>query len=432
MKILKKNPVLSLFNEFMVDSPLPSNINYLYNFGSLLALVLAIQILTGVFLAMHYTPHVDLAFNSVEHIMRDVNYGWLIRYAHSNGASFFFICIYIHIGRGLYYGSYSKPRVGLWVVGVIIYLLLMGIAFLGYVLPWGCEYGDRLSGPACAYGARGLAAWSGGPIWLNLNSYWTRDLRSRFDLTRVHHGCTRVAAETVGRTNTVGICPPDPGFAAGLPFNWPRTPASKRIGPHNIDVISVIIGNMLGDGWAENRVNNTRFHIHMGSPNVEYLMWLHKFFSERGYCSSLKPKLKRNINKGNVVYFSYKFRTWTYSSLNWIYHAFYANSVDDSGKIIKVIPANIEELLTPLGLAIWIMDDGGKNSCGMTLSTYCFSMKDIILLQKAFYTKFDIETSVQLRKAGHILYIPKGQLPKLSRIVKNLMVPSMHYKLNGN
>jgi group I intron endonuclease len=132
MKLLKKNPILSLFNEFAVDSPLPSNINYLYNFGSLLALVLGIQILTGIFLAMHYTPNIDYAFNSVEHICRDVNYGWLIRYAHANGASFFFICVYIHIGRGLYYGSYSKPRIGLWYVGVIIYFIMMGTAFLGY------------------------------------------------------------------------------------------------------------------------------------------------------------------------------------------------------------------------------------------------------------------------------------------------------------
>jgi ubiquinol-cytochrome c reductase cytochrome b subunit len=137
MKLLKKNPVLSLFNEFLVDSPLPSNINYIYGFGSLLGLVLVIQILTGIFLAMHYTPNIDYAFNSVEHICRDVNYGWLLRYAHSNGASFFFICVYIHIGRGLYYGSYNKPRIGLWYVGVIIYFIMMGTAFMGYVLPWG-------------------------------------------------------------------------------------------------------------------------------------------------------------------------------------------------------------------------------------------------------------------------------------------------------
>jgi len=132
MKLLKKNPILSLFNEFVVDSPLPSNINYLYGFGSLLALILGLQILTGIFLAMHYTPNIDYAFNSVEHICRDVNYGWLLRYAHSNGASFFFICVYIHIGRGLYYGSYNKPRMGLWYVGVIIYFIMMGTGFLGY------------------------------------------------------------------------------------------------------------------------------------------------------------------------------------------------------------------------------------------------------------------------------------------------------------
>lgn len=137
MRLFKKDPILALANEMAIDSPQPSNINYLFNFGSLLVLVLVIQILTGVFLAMHYTPNIDYAFNSVEHIMRDVNYGWLVRYSHSNGASFFFICVYIHIARGLYYGSYTKPRVGLWTVGVIIYLLMTAIAFLGYVLPWG-------------------------------------------------------------------------------------------------------------------------------------------------------------------------------------------------------------------------------------------------------------------------------------------------------
>jgi ubiquinol-cytochrome c reductase cytochrome b subunit len=131
MKLLKKHPVLSLANSFVIDSPLPSNITYLWNFGSLLGLCLIIQIITGVTLAMHYAPDTSLAFVSVEHIMRDVFYGWLIRYAHANGASFFFICVYIHIARGLYYNSYTKPRVLLWSVGVIIYIIMMGTAFLG-------------------------------------------------------------------------------------------------------------------------------------------------------------------------------------------------------------------------------------------------------------------------------------------------------------
>jgi len=124
-------------NSYIVDSPQPANISYLWNFGSLLAVCLIIQILTGAFLAMHYTPSVDLAFNSVEHIMRDVNNGWLIRYIHANVASFFFIFVYMHIGRGLYYSSYKSPRVLVWSIGVIILVLMMAIAFLGYVLPYG-------------------------------------------------------------------------------------------------------------------------------------------------------------------------------------------------------------------------------------------------------------------------------------------------------
>ncbi len=137
MRTLKTHVLLRLVNSYIVDSPQPANISYLWNFGSLLAVCLIIQILTGAFLAMHYTPNVDLAFNSVEHIMRDVNNGWLIRYTHANVASFFFIFVYMHIGRGLYYSSYKSPRVLVWSIGVIILVLMMAIGFLGYVLPYG-------------------------------------------------------------------------------------------------------------------------------------------------------------------------------------------------------------------------------------------------------------------------------------------------------
>jgi len=137
MRLLKSHSILSLVNSYMVDSPQPSNLSYLWNFGSLLGLCLVIQILTGIFLAMHYTPNVDLAFVSVEHIMRDVNMGWAIRYTHANTASFFFIFVYLHIARGLYYGSFRSPRVLPWSIGVIILVLMMATAFLGYVLPYG-------------------------------------------------------------------------------------------------------------------------------------------------------------------------------------------------------------------------------------------------------------------------------------------------------
>ncbi|MDH3662327.1 MAG: cytochrome b/b6 [Alphaproteobacteria bacterium] len=131
-------PIFSTMDH-MVGSqyPTPRNLSYWWNFGSLAGIALTLQIMTGIVLAMHYTPHVDYAFASVEHIMRDVNYGWLLRYAHANGASFFFIAVYIHIFRGLYYGSYKNPRELLWMMGVVIMLLMMGTAFMGYVLPWG-------------------------------------------------------------------------------------------------------------------------------------------------------------------------------------------------------------------------------------------------------------------------------------------------------
>jgi ubiquinol-cytochrome c reductase cytochrome b subunit len=137
MRLLKSHPILRLGNQYLVDSPQPINLSYLWNFGSLLALCLVIQIITGVTLAMHYNPSVTEAFNSVEHIMRDVNNGWLIRYLHSNTASAFFFLVYLHIGRGLYYGSYKAPRTLVWTIGTVIFILMMATAFLGYVLPYG-------------------------------------------------------------------------------------------------------------------------------------------------------------------------------------------------------------------------------------------------------------------------------------------------------
>jgi len=136
LRILNR-PIINILNDHLIDYPTPININYLWNFGSMAGIFLVVQILTGIFLAMHYTPHVDLAFLSVEHIMRDVNNGWLIRYLHANGASMFFAVVYIHVARGIYYGSYQKPRGFVWVVGVVILILMMATAFMGYVLPWG-------------------------------------------------------------------------------------------------------------------------------------------------------------------------------------------------------------------------------------------------------------------------------------------------------
>lgn len=135
MRIRKENPIISPINSMLIDLPSPSNISYLWNFGSLLGLCLGVQILTGIFLAMHYSADVSIAFSSVTHILEDVNYGFLLKYLHANGASVFFICVYIHIARGLYYGSYLKSH--LWFSGISLFLIMMLTAFIGYVLPWG-------------------------------------------------------------------------------------------------------------------------------------------------------------------------------------------------------------------------------------------------------------------------------------------------------
>ena len=130
-------PIFTFTQHHLVEYPTPKNLNYWWNFGSLAGVVLVIMIATGIFLAMSYTPHVDYAFDSVERIMRDVNYGWLLRYLHMNGGSAFFFVVYVHLFRGMYYGSYKEPRELLWILGVVILLMMMGTAFMGYVLPWG-------------------------------------------------------------------------------------------------------------------------------------------------------------------------------------------------------------------------------------------------------------------------------------------------------
>lgn len=130
-------PVFTMMSREYGVFPTPKNFNYFWNFGAIAMVMLILMILTGLFLAMHYTPHTDYAFASVERIMRDVNWGWMLRYMHMNGASFFFIAVYVHIFRGMYYGSYKNPREILWILGVVIFLLMMATAFMGYVLPWG-------------------------------------------------------------------------------------------------------------------------------------------------------------------------------------------------------------------------------------------------------------------------------------------------------
>lgn len=238
MRILKTNPVLTIFNSYLVDSPQPSTISYLWNFGSLLGLCLVAQIVTGILLAMHYQGSAESAFHSTEHIMRDVNDGWLLRISHANMASFFFMAVYLHISRGLYYGSYRSPRIGVWVIGTIIFFLMMA---------------TKVMWPRCL-----LINFI-----KNLNLY----------------------------------------LIENLPFSKARTKAVYRIGPHNIDVLSVLVCGMLGDWWGD-KLNNRfgfsiRFNVEQAVSNSAYIHHLTQLFNNWGYSSSIVPKLIKKYDSNH-------------------------------------------------------------------------------------------------------------------------------------
>ena len=222
MRILKSHPLLKLLNSYLIDHSQPSNISYLWNFGSLLAVCLGIQIVTGVTLAMHYSPNVLEAFNSIEHIMRDVNNGWLIRYLHSNTASAFFFLVYLHIGRGLYYGSYRAPRTLTWVIGTVILILMIAIGFLGYVLPYGQM---SLWGATVITNLISAIPWIGQDIvefiWggfsvnnATLNRFFALHFVLPFVLAALVLMHLITLHETAGSSNPLGV----PGYYDRIPF----------------------------------------------------------------------------------------------------------------------------------------------------------------------------------------------------------------------
>nr|WVH38319.1 apocytochrome b [Trametes meyenii] len=375
MRAFKSHILLRLINSYIIDSPQPANLSYLWNFGSLLGTCLILQILTGIFLAMHYQPHVDFAFNSVEHIMRDVNNGWAVRYTHANVASFFFIFVYAHIARGLYYGSYKSPRVLLWAIGVIILIVMMATAFLGYVLP---------------YGQMSLWGILFCPKWFN---------------------------NFIIESNSLNFC-------TVLPFISPKIKSHSRIGPHNYDILCILMGSLLGDAYAEQHGNGTRICFQQEHFNSHYLLWLHNYLSKSGYCSA--PTITTRLGKrGKLIYIS-RFKTYTFTSFNWIHEAFYFENK-------KIVPINIEKYLSPLALSIFIMDDGVKVSSGLKIGTNNFSFVEVKNLAEILRTKYNLKTSII--KTGVLnqynIYISKSSMRDLVEIIRPYLHTSMYYKLNG-
>ena len=380
MRIFKSHSLLKLVNSYLIDSPQPSNLNYLWNFGSLLAFCLGIQIVTGVTLAMHYNPSVAEAFNSVEHIMRDVNNGWLIRYMHANTASAFFFLVYLHIGRGMYYGSYRGQRAIVWALGTVILILMMGTGFLGYVLPYG-----QMS------------------LWGETSPQVYKDLL----ILCIY---LYISPINLGKLPKVS-----------------RLKGIYRIGPHNIDVISVIFGSLLGDAHAEKRATGTRISFFQEAIHVSYLLYIHNLLAISGYCNPKIPIITTRLgNKGKIRQII-RFSTWTYTSFNWIHELWYVNG-------IKRVPECIGQYLTPLALAIWIMDDGAKVGKGLKLSTNSFTYSECLILIKALSENFNLKASIQSAGAPnqYIIYIWKESMDDLRDIVSPYIVPEMKYKLDMN
>ena len=197
----------------------------------------------------------------------------------------------------------------------------------------------------------------------------------------------------------------------------------NRIGPHPDDVISTLVGNLLGDGWGEKRSNASRFHLHMSVNNFEYINSVKKFFEKRGYCSNLPLLVSKQTAKQGKIYYSARFRTYSFSSLNWLYDSFYIKGT-------KRVPLNIKELLTPRALSHWMMDDGGVSGSGCKISTDGFVYEDVERLRDALKERYGLNPTIQHHKANWVIYFKKESLPFLSKIIKPYMISSMHYKLN--
>lgn len=201
--------------------------------------------------------------------------------------------------------------------------------------------------------------------------------------------------------------------------------AEQRIGPHNLDILCLIFGSLLGDAQAEYRGKGTRICFYQESKHSAYLMWLHNIISNLGYCNHIEPKIQKKLGKKGVVRNVVRFKTWTYSSFNWIHELWYQNN-------IKVIPFNISDYLTPIALAIWLMVDGSKSGSSLKLATNSFTFSECLHLVKVLYDKYNIKASVQ--SAGvenqYVIYIFKESMPILRDLVLPYVHPSMKYKIN--
>jgi ubiquinol-cytochrome c reductase cytochrome b subunit len=211
-----------------------------------------------------------------------------------------------------------------------------------------------------------------------------------------------------------------------LPFSSPKLRAVKRIGPHNYDILCILIGSLLGDSYAERHGQGTRFCFQQEHFNNAYLLWFHSYISKHGYCNADTPKILTRLGKGGKIRQLSRFKTFTFTSFNWIQEAFYINA-------IKTVPAMVGEFLSPLALAVWIMDDGSVASSGLKIATNSFTQAEVQMLCDILKRKYNLMATIN--SAGvpnqYNIYISKYSMEALSNIVVPYMHPSMYYKINS-
>lgn len=208
-------------------------------------------------------------------------------------------------------------------------------------------------------------------------------------------------------------------------FFIPKLPAFKRIGPHKEEIYSFLTGSILGDGYGEKHGLGVRFHFHYSHRNIEYLIALHKKLYSNGYCDVKKPSIKKIVGKQGKIYFSCRFRTFTFTSFLSLYDEWYSSM----GR--KKVPENIEKYLTPLALSVWIINDGSFTGFGIKIATDNFQKQEVEFLISVLKTKFGLEANLQKYKDNWRIYIPKSSMPKLVKLIQPFVVPSMQYKLGS-
>nr|CAA39012.1 unnamed protein product [Chlamydomonas reinhardtii] len=369
MRMHNKIQLLSVLNTHLVAYPTPMNLNYSWNGGSLAGMMLASQMLTGILLAMHYVGHVDYAFASVQHLMTDVPSGMILRYAHANGASLFFIVVYLHVLRGMYYGSGAQPREIVWISGVVILLVMIITAFIGYVLPWGFHNAQN-------------------------------DAFICYAIVNVPHRA----------------------------FFVPKVPALKRIGPHTAEFCDIAVGLLLSDAHAERHGKGVRLTFSQSTSHRPFFEHTAKALQRLGYVhEKTYTPLPTTDSNGKVCEYL-RLHTFVFGSLSWLRDLFYVDNI----KVVKpelepfLTPRALAYWIA--GDGCW--DNAGlRLSTHNFKHDECVMLTH--MLSRRFGLECTVQKQKNGETIYYRIYVVAKSMPRLRSLVSCYLDPSMHYKINN-